>query len=248
MTLPLFDFMLNDSGTAFANSSPLETRYLVMMNGISLIGELLSFDKGNKFVPDKYGRNYDLKPALAPISKYQGLQDKISVVSDLQIPFKYSGTPPAGGFSSGFHHTACAAHMTGSKSTRKSGKPVSSGMSSDQILREELGGGNLRHINVCVQPRRYGGNTPINHQNSMQFGKNGQFISPNVSPKTMYNELFSGVKGGGNAEEERLKSIELSKRKSVLDLIVRADARKNCGRKPKRSPDTGSILYSNSRV
>src|SRR5690606_5708869 len=84
VSLPLFDFFLNSNGFAFAQSADFPKRFLILTNGISTT-------QGNRNInflnPDRVGTGYDLKNALAPIGSFAGLQNYISVYSNLRMPF-----------------------------------------------------------------------------------------------------------------------------------------------------------------
>jgi hypothetical protein len=74
LALPIFDYMLNGNGNAFAQGEPLPKRFSVWFwgNGVRL-------DRWN---PSSTGANWELSPALAPLAP---VKDYINVVSNYEV-------------------------------------------------------------------------------------------------------------------------------------------------------------------
>jgi len=221
--LPVFDFMLNSNGTAFAQSGEaLPSKMLLMRNGLSIGRGRLPED----IVPNRMGRNYDLKKALLPLGTFQGLQDYVSVVSNLMIPYSPAngnGNIPAAGLkNTKFHNVMNEIQVTGMREGR-------SGPSADQIVRQTLDpGSNYAHLNLCVQASSYQGNDD-SARGISQFDNNGNRLSATRNPRTVFRQLFSGAPSV-NPEQERQRLQALAKKKSILDLIDRDETRKIAGK------------------
>ena len=88
LALPLLDVMLDGSPALAGTSAAM--RYAVMFCGQSMGAD---FDPlHNDFVPDKVGRDYDLKSALAPLSGFGDRPDVPDRVTP--VPSPPSGGPP----------------------------------------------------------------------------------------------------------------------------------------------------------
>lgn len=75
--LPLLDYFLNDSGTAYANGVALPVRFGTWFWGLGM--------DVNVFVPKKVGADYDLPPQIAsfaPVSKHVNIFSNYNVLTD----------------------------------------------------------------------------------------------------------------------------------------------------------------------
>src|SRR4051794_1354214 len=77
VALPLFECLLNDSGTARADGAPLPVRFGTWFWGLGMTRQL--------FTPDKVGIDYDLKEelqALAPVRKHINIFSNYLLLTD----------------------------------------------------------------------------------------------------------------------------------------------------------------------
>lgn len=226
VALPLFDFFLNSNGIAYAQTaSALPKRYLLMANGISLTkaGNYTNF-----LLPLQQGNGYDLRNGLMPIGKYTNLQDYVSVLTNLRLPYTYSSSTadaPVAGYKGDFHVAANRAQLTGLQTdatnvttfydTAKS----KLGPSSDQILKAALNpNGTYVHMNYCVQPKIYLSTAGSTNKRAAQFDTNGRPMQPQASPAAAFDQLFFNQKSVDPAIEAQ-RQLAIDQRKSVLDLI-----------------------------
>src|SRR5690606_18934613 len=92
-------------------------RFLTMLAGTGTGLEVRTDEAGNRVdwytsdstTPRTVGRNYEVFNGLRPILGDSSLgianiQDLVTVVTNLKIPWSESGTPPPGGITGDFHH------------------------------------------------------------------------------------------------------------------------------------------------
>jgi hypothetical protein len=231
--LPLLDAMLNDSGTAHADSGPLSKRYLVSFGGFSL-----GTDGANggvkgpaQFIPTLIGKNYDLRGATQSLANHGNIKDHISIVSGLKIPFQSAKNPslpiPPGGATVVFHFHANPL-LTGKRSLPWTTSDITNGRvtgaSSDQIVADALGAPVFPSLVYRGQALFYNSAiAPDGHDNlSYRDDGNGGAIPvvPTTRPQQAYQALFNLFPSDDPAERAR-QALELAKRKSVLDLVDR---------------------------
>lgn len=84
--IPLLDIFLDDNGTALAaTGAPVPIRFGVWFWGLGC--------NPKRWMPDKVGADYDLKPELEPIKAYQS---KINIFSDFNMPLDGKANLPHG--------------------------------------------------------------------------------------------------------------------------------------------------------
>ena len=235
VALPLLEVMSGRESRAGSmtshrglNGDGIPCRYLVTFGGFSLGTD--GDDNPNTYVPDTVGPGYDLKVGLAPLADH-AVQSEVSVVSGLRIPAPSSGIDaPAGGRAGGdsFHfHTNPL--VTGMRQIGGVFSTEVSGASSDQIVADASGGDTLFHsLTYRAQALYYslGGNfvvdNPYNRDtlSYRQHGDEFRAVAPYVSPRQAYDALFTNFVPSDPAEAAK-KTYELSKRRSVLDLVDR---------------------------
>ncbi len=217
LALPFLEAMIDSTPAAAAE---LPTRYLVAFAGSSL-GRKVKYsdpDSQDLFVPNKFGADYDLPFALEPL---EPVKDRVSVVSNLNIPWGPNGSVPAGGRVKSWHHATLGPIVSGVRSVNDSGE--SRGVTSDQIVAAQLGASTpFDSLALRVQAATYRGSNGLGGDKgrmSMRAKGNGlQAIDPIVSPALLFSSLFSNVAPTDPAE---LASYErtLSRRTSALDLV-----------------------------
>lgn len=232
ISLPLFDFFLNESGTAYAQGAPLPMRYLLMMHGLSPASDLDSnaatyvrdFNNRlvNYLVPNGYGSAYTPVRGLLPLNNFPNLKPYVSVFSNLDLPFNLSGAPPAGGYVGGVHDVASYALLTGRKSHGNNvNDPINlrdRGPSSDQIMRNLLSSTDrtrLAHLNMCAE---HSARIFVPRRTTSQYLNNGDPTPPMLLAKNVFDSLFRSFVPPSTTVNPA-EALELDKRKSVLDML-----------------------------
>lgn len=217
--LPVLDVMLNSHGTAFASEhdGALPTRYAVFFGGQSLGAD--NDPVHNLYVPDRIGRDYDLKTALAPLALYGNIRDEVTVVSGLEIPSARGGSIPAGGRSDGFHIASLSPLFSGVRSGQGS---TVQGVTSDQIVADNIAGDTtFRSLNYRVQAAWYLTVSAPYGRDIMSYRRDGDRLvaqPATVSPRLAYDSLFSSFTPPDPTEAAR-RAFLLEGRKSVIDLV-----------------------------
>ena len=220
--LPILDAMLDKKGEAFADSTPIPSRFLVCFMGQSLGGD--SDTSPTQWVPTNMGAGYDLKAGLAPI---QPVQDLITVVSGLKIPYaqQNGGMIPAGGRSDAFHIQSLCPLLTGMRNVGATNGALG-GATSDQVVSEAISSATqkVKSLIYGVQAAWYlDQSAPYGRDIiSARFDKNLNKVVPipsTVSPKAAFDDLFmGGVPMDPNALARQ--QFLLKQRKSILDLVT----------------------------
>jgi Protein of unknown function (DUF1552) len=218
VALPALEVMLNSSGTALAQGTPLPKRYLVFFDGQSLGGD--GDPLRDDYVPVTVGPNYDLKSALAPLGP-DNIKNEVSVVSGLNIPTANGGAVPAGGRRDDFHVSSLSPLLSGVKSGAGT---AAMGPTSDQLVADAIAGTTpFKSLVYRVQVGWYlsvaepAGRDAI----SYKAGAGGKplVIQPQVSPKAAFDALFGNFTPPMNDTEAKKRDFDLRARQSVLDLV-----------------------------
>lgn len=218
VSLPLLEIMLD--GKAFAQAAPNPPkRYIVFFDGQSLGAD--GDPVHNHFVPDKVGRDYDLKTALAPLG---ALKSEVSVISGLRIPWaaENGGSIPAGGRRDGFHVSTLSPLLAG---VRSPSGTTSGGPTSDQLVANAIAGSTaFQSLVYRAQAEWYlSVSAPYGRDMiSYKTDSSGRLVAvpPQTSPRQAWQALFSNFTPSGvdDATRRRLE-LELRSRRSVLDLV-----------------------------
>ncbi len=225
LMLPTLEAMLNSNGTAFAAGGAVPKRYAVFFGGHSLgFGyndpskpEYLRPNSPNDmFTPNAPGR-YDPRQKLA-ISSLAGVEDLVSVVSGLKIPYPAPGSTsiPAAGTSRVFHPDSYKPLITGNRARTYINSP-----SSDQLVADQIAGGApFRSLQYRIQALGYlGGGTAAADGESIARAHDGSAITPVSSPALGYQSVFNAIAPTDptqSAERDRLRR----QHKSILDLVA----------------------------
>ena len=197
-------------------------RYLVMFCGQSLGAD---FDPlHNDFVPDKLGRDYDLKTALAPLSGFGDVRQEVSVVSGLRIrtASDNGGTVPSGGRPDDFRVTSASPLLSG---VRSSGSGQCYGATSDQIMAGVLGGNPaFKSLVYRVQAAWYlSVSAPYGRDLISYKLDSSNRVTPipsEVSPQRAFASLFGNfVAPGVDPTQAAAVAFRMRMRSSVLDLV-----------------------------
>jgi hypothetical protein len=200
--LPLLDAMLNQSGTALAQSAtPLSPLYVTWFFGNGSLPGL--------WKPAKTGAGsaWELSAQLQPLAE---LKSHLTVVTGLE------GKLVVGGLE---HPTGSAAATTGAP---LSGNAVRSA-SIDQLVADVIAGdAPFRSLEVGVTPATPGGNQDSLHTVSHR-GPNAR-NNPEFDPKAVFKRLFGGTTAptDDGQSEQAAKLVQV--RKSVLDSVLQDGA------------------------
>jgi len=202
--LPLLEAMLNESGTALAQSStPLSALYVTWFFGNGSLPGL--------WKPAKTGTGtaWDLSPQLKPLS---AVKSYLTVISGLEGKLVVGGNE---------HPTGSAAATTGAP---LNGNAVRA-PSIDQIVADVIStGAPFRSLEVGVTPATPNGNPDSLHTVS-HTGPNAR-NNPVFDPKAVFTRLFGGTTtppGTGMGQDQAAKLVQV--RKSVLDSVLQDGAR-----------------------
>lgn len=200
-------------------------RFVLMYGGMSTSRDGTA---GSVLTPQNAGAGYDLRRSLLSLGggalPYGGhgydVQNDVSIVTGLEIPWGTGDDIPPGGKSVHFHGNTTDQQLTGVRRgpERRRGAPASSA----DILVADAIAGDTAHKHLCyrVQAARYitGGNSTEGGLNaaSLRRREDGslQRVEAISSPRLAYQSLFSGfVPDDGNRESAMR---ELVRRRNVL--------------------------------
>ncbi len=198
VALPLLDMFLDNNGQALASGAPMPVRFGTWFWGCGV--------NQARWVPDRTGTDYDLKPELVPIAPYQ---DKVTVLS---------------GFNCLLGKEANLPHWSGVMATFTGSAPFKGGMGSgsteyptlDTIIADAIGKSNrFRSLEVACT-----GQSSVSY--SMRAGST---VNPSeVDPVHLYQRIFGADFADPNASEfEPDPAVML--RQSVLSTV--SDERKD---------------------
>jgi len=200
--LPLLEAMLNESGTALAQSTtPLPALYVTWFFGNGTLPGVWKPAKTGS------GTAWDLSPQLLPLA---GVKSHLTVISGLEGKLVDSGAP---------HPSGSAAATT---SAPLSGDAVRA-PSIDQIVADVIAtGAPFRSLEVGVTPATPNGNQDSLHTVS-HTGPNAR-NNPVFDPKAIFNRLFTGGAQPTTpaGQDQAAKLIKV--RKSVLDAVLQDGA------------------------
>lgn len=192
IALPLMEAMLNTSGTALADGSPLPRRL-----GLFYWGNGTRLDE---WVPTATGADWAPKSILQPLA-LAGVKHKVSIVSGLDMPMGGAG-----------HHTGRALMLSGSydESLGDWGRPT--GRTFDQIAADQLQGPTpFRSLELGISRRGF---ESSQDHSAMAWNDPQSPLPAEHSPVELWNRLFSdGVKGSGGP------GALVDARRSVLDVV-----------------------------
>ena len=216
VALPLLEVMWDDAEVRAAGEP---TRYGVFFMGQSLGGDGDSIP--NHYVPDTVGPGYDLKTALAPLGA-AGVQDYVSVISNLEIPYAPNSNPgaaPPAGRVADFHISSLSPLHSG---MRSNGSMIQ-GVTSDQLVAEAIGQDTVfKNLVYTVQAAWYlSVSAPYGRDiMSVKSDANGLIEVPGtVSPKQAFDSLFFNFSPPDDPEAAAAQDFAWRRRKSILDVV-----------------------------
>lgn len=229
LALPALEIMGPSSARAGGGAAP--KRFVMMYGGMSIGAD----GQPNLVVPDLVGAGYDLKRALGPIGaealpvnpglggQGYGVQDHVSVVSGLTIPWDTGNGVPPGGKTPEFHYNVIGPQTSGMR-----GGPgrieEPNGPTADQIVTAAIGADSLfPSLSYRVQAASYvgsnstgGSDARISYRQSDAGGL--EALDPIFSPELAYASLFGAWPGPDPAAAAAAEFL-LRRRKSVVDLV-----------------------------
>ena len=224
LALPVLE-LTRSKGSA-ANGRP--NRFVLLYAGIST-----STDRAPGQVllrPERTGTGYDLPRSLTPLGSGTtawgqpgyDVQDEVSVVTGLTIPWGADGAIPPGGKSVHFHYNTAEQQTTGMRrgDNRGSGPAASS---ADVIAADALGETTQGHLSYRVQAARYisGSNSSGGGLDALSLRRRAdgslQSIDATTSPRLAYRSLFSGFVPMDEGREEALR--RLRQRRDILAAV-----------------------------
>ena len=219
ISLPLLEIMLDRSAAA---EELVPRRFIVTAAGISTgrTTDLFTpFTVGPRYLDDLHGE--DAVHALVPL---RDLQDDISVVSGLTVPWATAGSVPRAGRGIKFHESGIGPIVTGVRDA-SAGDNIDNaygGPSCDQIVGGSVGAETrFPTLELRVQTESYTGGPQKGRMSARADGSGGfTGIDPITSPRLLYDLLFSDVVGTDPAEAAR-REAELARGRSVIDLVGR---------------------------
>jgi hypothetical protein len=192
--LPLFDAMLNEHGTAYAQGTPLRRCYVTWFFGNGVLPGL--------WVPTATGtgNSWSLSPQLQPLA---ALKSQLTVVSGLKHSFGATGPHPDGS----------AAANTGAGTKNQTAQLASI----DQIVANVIGTTTpFKSLQIGVTPA-----TPDGPETTLKAishtGPNAPLV-PEFDPAKVFSRIFSGVSQTPTVDP---KEVALTNVKgSVLDAVT----------------------------
>ncbi len=188
--LPLLDLFLDCNGEAMAGTgAPLPVRFGVWFWGLGV--------NPPRWVPDKVGKDYDLKIELEPIKAFR---HKINILSDFNVPLDGRPNLP--------HTSGGVAIRTGMAAVGEGGLP---GPSFDVLIGDKIGTRTrFRSLEVSAtgDPR-----------NSLSGRGNGNLNPAEGSPSALYTRLFGPGFQDPNKADFKPDTGTMA-RKSVLSAVA----------------------------
>jgi hypothetical protein len=223
LALPALEIMAPQKASADALVIP--KRFVISYGGVSTAADGHDVDL---LRPATIGTGYELTRAL----KYLGatedgdsVQNDVSVVTDLMIPWSEGALPPAGK-SVYFHYNTVGPHIAGtSTSEDRGGEPR--GPTCDQVVASAIGGDTLHQVlTYRVQVGtyiNYNGSDNSTSGTSMTLSwkeEDGGLVAvePTFSPELAWGSLF-GTFTPSDPEGAELARRLLRRRISALDLV-----------------------------
>ena len=234
--LPLLDCMLNEHGTALAQSGgALPKRYAIVFAGQALGGDDYAEDTsrvngqnmtqtGHHITPLQSGAGYPLTTPLRPLA---ALQNDFSIVTGMRIPYNESSAEPAdvpsGGAFRDFHGGGACPLLCGTRSITPNFTARSA--TSDQVVAAmHKGMTPIQSLVLRAQPSFYLTGYDFSGRHRISYRGDGDPIEAQDSPHTAFGSVFGGFMPD-NSAAQAAHDFEQRSRRSVLDLITGKRAR-----------------------
>jgi hypothetical protein len=188
--LPIFDAMLNDNGTAFAQGTELPRRYCTWFFGNGILP--------GKWNPSSTAADWALSEELAPLAN---VKNWLTVVSGLRKMIPNNSPHPSGS----------AAATTGANVENNSASMASI----DQIVADVNIGGDFRSLEIGVSDA-----DPDGPENTLHTVSHRGPAAPNYPeyvPHTVFTRMFTNRMDPGTVEDTT-KLIQV--KRSILDAVL----------------------------
>ena len=220
VALPFLDAMRPVLGPSIAHAGGATPRFAVMWGGISYASDGRAEDF---VVPAATGTAYETTRGLSPLDA-EGVKDRVTVFSNLLLPWEDGGAMPVGGRSAPYHYNTMGPLFSGmaGPSGERDGAPR--GPTCDQIVADAIAGPTTFPVLAYrVQPASYVGSSEIGgNSGALSWRRDGggalRRVDPTVSPRQAFEALFTGFTPDDPIEAERARQA-LRQRGSVLDLV-----------------------------
>jgi hypothetical protein len=221
IALPALEIMLDSHGRAYAGPGDgLPCRFMVAFHGQALGGD--NDPVSNLLVPDIVGADYDLKMATETLANHGTVKNDISIVSGLRIPYNTGTGIPAAGWDTDFHIQAMGPLLSGVRNAY-SGDNKARGPTADQVVADAIGGATtFASLHYQVQASWYLTDSAPYGRDILSYRDDGAgdtiAVPGQTSPRAAFDALFTGFVPP-DPSEAQAKAYELSKRKSIIDLV-----------------------------
>jgi hypothetical protein len=202
LALPFLDAMVPalTAITQTAAKPVMRMGFVYVPNGIQLVN----------WMPSTEGRNFDLRPVLAPLAPFR---DQLTIVSGLSNPGEMLDD---GG---GAHTRPHTMWLSGVRPKRTLGGDIEAGPTIDQIAADELGKDTpLRSLELALEPNFLVGNceTGFNctYMNTFSWRTATTPMPMENNPRVVFERLF----GDGGTGAARLAEIRTDR--SILDSVL----------------------------
>lgn len=211
--LPLFECLLNEHGTAYADGEELPKRFVLFYCPTSLVPS--GGDPSERLTPTVLGPGHDLPYCLQPLGDL-GVDADISAVSGLFVP----PFDAPGGYDSDYHGNGYQAMLSGLRHGFQGEGWELWGPSVDQLAAATLGAGTaFPSLVLQVDPDRAGYGVSFAKRADGSFW----YVEAQTSPARAYSSLFSSFMPAAapvaDDLEQRLRSSSLSYVKDQLGAL-----------------------------
>ncbi len=231
MALPALEIMRSSSSARAADASPPK-RFVMIYGGMSLGAPYAP----HLVIPDEVGLGYDLKRGLLPLGAGAlpqnpgpggmglNVQDHVSIVSGLRVPWGSTGNIPAGGRLQGQFHFNTMGPQTSGMRAGPGFTEAPNGPTADQIVAAAISDDDqfVRSLSYRVQVRSYYASNGTGGDDSRiswrESGSGLERVDPIYSPQLAYSSLFGAWPG---LDPDTIAAGEFSRRRrvSVVDLV-----------------------------
>ncbi|MBT8470745.1 MAG: DUF1552 domain-containing protein [Deltaproteobacteria bacterium] len=214
ISLPLLEVM---HGSAAHAAVDPRKRMVICFAGSSL-------PRLDLVIPSNQGANYNLPRALAPLAS---VQDQVSVVSGLKIPWDTGSGAPTAGRPINFHASTLGPLLSGARSQHtgsSAGNPRPFAPTADQVVAQAMDDGlRFRSLEYRIQAESYRGGTSKGRVSYEDANGSIREREPIAQPSLAYEQLFTGFVPDDPAEAAQRRFL-LAQDQSILDLVgTRAD-------------------------
>ena len=186
-----------------ASGMPLRMAFVAFANGTNY----------ERWTPTGEGRDYELNDTFVPMRE---LKDKFQIVSGL-----HHKTANNYGDGPGDHARSGASFLTGVHAWKTKGARLKLGISADQVAAAQIGHlTRFDSLQVGTESSRLYGSCdtgyPCAYQYNISWASETTPLSPEASPRAVFEKLF----GGGGKDGLALLRARQERQKSILDFVL----------------------------